>query len=810
MKEKRNLTFELHQMSVIVGQPRLNADYIITMIEKGIVSGKDILIFPELCISGYLVGDIFEDESFCRDVMKQNERIREATLNSELVVIFGSLFLSETEVGEDGRRRLYNTVFAAQGGQWIGEHVKYLHPNYRIFTDTRHFYSGRKLTASLTEGQSSEVSTLEPVKVVIKGEEYSLGLMVCEDMWHKDYPVNPGKILAAKGVEVLINVSASPWTWKKNQKRHRVVKELLSDCQIPLIYVNNVGTQNNGKNIIVFDGSSTVYNRDGEVIFKAPPYYSGVFTISDLYNKEPLSATADNDTEELFKAIMTGIEGTLALLPADKRKIVIGLSGGIDSAVVAALMTYVVDKENVYAVNMPSKYNREKTKDIAKTIAQNLGISYEVIPIQEIVDLNARLVKADKGTLTYENIQARARLSILAAKAQELGGVFTSNGNKVELAFGYATLYGDLGGFLAPIADLVKREVYQLGRYLNDEIFKSEVIPQTCFDTKPSAELEVNQVDPFDYGNERRRGYHDEMVRAFTEFRLNPESFLELYDQKLLEERLQLKKGKLKKLFPTVEAFINDLEKSWKLFFNSYFKRVQSPPVIIVSKRAFGLDLLESMMSAYFTERYFRLKEKVIEKSKRIAIYGGSFNPPTTTHEKIREELAKYFDKIIIVPCGNRSDKSSYGTSLLHRRELVRLAFEGKPKVEIDFSDLDNDTFTSTLDLEVRYRSLYPYSEIRHVIGSDLIQGGELGSSVIQLKWDRGEAVWNTLKMTIIPRHHFPYKKTDLPRQAEELEWRPPNNSSSIVRSYVKSKKPLNGFVSESVAAYMVDHGLYK
>lgn len=615
IKKIKDIDFGLNQMCVKPDQPRLNADYIIQQIYDAEQSNIEILIFPEMCISGYLVGDIFEDQDLCSDVVRHNERIREATRNLNVIVIFGSLFQSPTEVGEDGRRRLYNTAFVAQNGEWIGNHAKYLLVNYRYFNDTRHFHSGRKL--NYYQDQDSEhISSLKPIKVKTKSGIVSIGLMVCEDMWDIDYQESPAQILVEKGAELLINISASPWGWNKNEKRHRVAKNLLEKCKVPLIYVNNTGVQNNGKNIITFDGSSTVYDDTGEIIFSIPAYEAGTYCFKGSEQQRIIHEEID-DTKALYLALKSGLKEVISILPMKNPKVIIGLSGGVDSATDASLLVDVIGKENVYAYNMPSNYNSQATKNLAKTIAENLGIHYEVIPIQESVDVMARLTGCEAGTLAYENIQARMRMEILAAKAQLLGGVFISNSNKDEIFFGYGTLYGDLAGFCLPLGDLVKREVYQLADYLNREVHRRIVIPEECFDIIPSAELSMNQKDPFDYGNVKRRGYHDELVRAVIEFRKNAQWFLQAYMDGNLESELKLEAGTIDRLFPTAFSFIHDLEKSWKLFFASYFKRVQSLPIIVVSKRAFGSDLLESMFEAsYFTDEFYELKNSILNEVK--------------------------------------------------------------------------------------------------------------------------------------------------------------------------------------------------
>jgi NAD+ synthase (glutamine-hydrolysing) len=591
------LKIAICQMPVVPGRPDVNAEYAIERIKEAEKQQADIIVFGEMIISGYLIGDEYEDDWFVADIRRHNEKIREATRGLKIAVAFGSLFSDTTKRNNDGRIRKFNAGLVAQNGRWITT-SKCLQPDYRIFDDDRHFFSLRKTAQEL--GVKPE-KLIEPILFNARdGRSIIAGFMLCEDMWSDDYDISPSQILVDKGARILFNLSASPWTWQKNQKRHRVIKSL--NCGVPFVYVNITGCQNNGKNIVTFDGSSTVYNVEGDIVFEVPPYFAGTMDyVVDDKDKSLLRKELD-DTTQLYQAIRCGI----ATMSSGFEKVVIGLSGGIDSAVVASLFVDILGKERVILVNMPSKYNSLKTRGIADRLAVNMVPleNYLVIPIQDSVDLMAKKTNTLPGTLSYENLQARERMQILATLAQNYHGGFTANWNKVEAAFGYGTLYADIAGFLAPLGDLVKREVYQLGRFMNLNIFRREIIPKECFKQKPSAELNINQTDPFDYGNLIERGYHDEMVRAFVEFRKNPEWFLDCYRQGVLEMELKLREGKLSELFPTSRDFILDLAKRWHSFKRSYFKRVQTCPLIIVSKRAFGYDLRESMLPAYFTEEY--------------------------------------------------------------------------------------------------------------------------------------------------------------------------------------------------------------
>ncbi|KKT81908.1 MAG: NAD(+) synthase [Candidatus Yanofskybacteria bacterium RIFCSPHIGHO2_02_FULL_44_12b] len=621
MRNLDGLKLSLCQMKVVPGRPDINTEYVLKEIKAASGRGTDILIFPELCISGYLIGDMFEDEGFIGDIQFLNDEIvKSVPLN--MTVIFGSVVTS-TDRGEDGRRRIYNAAIVAQNGRQLGYVVKTLQPHYRYFDDDKHLYSSRKIAEESAElyrktGGKSGIENcsvrdlLKVFNIETSIGTVPLGIGICEDFWKEDYSLNPAGILVKKGAELLIAISASPWGWHKNRKRHQVIRKGIEEWGVPLVYVNNTGGQNNGDNVINFDGVSTIYNQAGDIVYEEELYFSGTRditwnSISGISREQPA-----DDTKELYLGIRSATNYMLNMLPDKRRHVVIGLSGGIDSATVAALMVDILGPDRVHLVNMPYEYSDPGVQALAVKIATNLGCKLEVIPIGGIVDAIAQSTGVDRDTPAHANIQARCRMEILAAEAQKLGGVFTCNANKVEIAFGYGTLDGDMRGWLIPFGDLLKREVRQLAGYFNSFVFKREVIPSRCIEQIPSAELEENQKDPFDYGYPDKRGYHDEWVRAVTEFRWNAERFLDAYMKGSLESELMLEPDTLKKLFPDRKDFIADLERCWKMYQYAFLKRVQAPPIIVVSRRAFGRDLEESLMSPHYTQRYLYLKDQLL------------------------------------------------------------------------------------------------------------------------------------------------------------------------------------------------------
>jgi NAD+ synthase (glutamine-hydrolysing) len=630
---EREVHFSLAQIEVKSGHPNINVEKILEATERAKERKTDIILFPELSVSGYLLGDEWENDYFIRDLMQWNQKILAASRG--ITVVWGNVQVDWDKKNEDGTPRKYNAAHIAQNGHWVGNGVfeghtyKTLLPEYREFHDPRHFYSMQKLA---DEQDVALSKLLKPFPIDIKGHKVLMGAILCEDMWCMDYSVNPTHILVRNGADVIVNLSCSPWTWKKNDKRHRVVYELLKGDPIPFLYNNNVGTQDNGKNMFLFDGNSTVYNSDGSLMFTSKPYEENIFDVTIGGKRKVVvprpELSTEKDLEELHDGIVYGIKRFFENL-SDK-KVVVGVSGGIDSAVVASLVTEALGSENVFLINMPSNFNSDLTKDAAKELAQNLGANYTIAPIQEVVDLtidqltNLQFENPDgvKTKLTInsaaiENIQARDRGSrLLAGIAAGLGAVFTNNGNKTETTFGYCTKYGDLNGAIAPIADTYKWEVYELARYINRNAGRT-IIPDDSITVVPSAELSAEQDvtkgkgDPFIYP------YHDQLARAFVEFRRDPEYVLELYIAGGLEKELRIPGGLVKKIFPTHKDFITDLEKRWSDYKGSIHKRIIAPKIIAVSKRAFGFDLQESENGVYFTQRYLKLKKELLNTQRQ-------------------------------------------------------------------------------------------------------------------------------------------------------------------------------------------------
>jgi NAD+ synthase (glutamine-hydrolysing) len=607
------ITFEgfrigLCQQPCIPADPAANAQYFVGCIEQAEADGLDLLVGVE-GMQGYLIGDQYEYTAFLKDVDAANGAIQKATAGKKVAVAYGSVIPFWDEKGEDGRTLKWNGGYVLQDGVVVQVSNKTLQPNYRMFDDSRHMFEARK------QAERIALETGKPLREVLRqlfrvvtlqrrdGRPYKLGQILCEDMWDADYVIKPTLLLAENGAEIIVNHSASPWTWRKNNKRHRVVKALMQGIPAEirpklLVYCNRVGMEQQSKNFYVYDGSSAVYDSDGDLIFEVEPYRKGTVNFSVPKTPTPIEELHPDDTKALDDAMSLVIDEFFGPMPDDRRIVLVGLSGGIDSSVMAAKLVSrpCLGPKRVIGVNMPyADYNSPEGRADAQALAQNLGIEYLDVPITAMVDAAAQATGVERGTLAHENIQARMRMEVLAALAQKRGGVFTANGNKVEWAFGYGTMYADIAGAIALFMDLVKREVYQLGDYLNRKVYGFDAIPRRIFERVPTAELAKAQVDPFFYGGLEHRGYHDEWVRAVTEFRWDPSRFVAEYQAGTLEKSFLLEPGSLKVIFPTPESFMRRLEKDWTSFTRAYFKRIQAPPGPVFSRRAFGGDLNESL-----------------------------------------------------------------------------------------------------------------------------------------------------------------------------------------------------------------------
>lgn len=533
------------QMKVEAGHPDVNTKKILQFIEEAKAGGAEMVIFPELAVSGTFLGKTWDDESFRNDCLAYGEEIIAASNN--IVVAFGNM-----DEEED------NIYYLVRDGEDIDD---------------------------------ENISGIGTVGFTFEDED-----------WYEP-------------ADFCVKFSSKTFVFDKS-----IHYDKISSSKCPLIRVGCVGIQNTGKAIYVFDGASAVFNTNGEVVQYAERFAESLnFINTDEIDKMPVLEVPEiNETENIYRAISYGVKCFLEQI--GMKKVVIGVSGGIDSAVAAALYTKVVGAENVILVNMPSVYNSDTTKNLSEQLAKNLGCKYYVVPIQESVNRTVKQLNdcgIEVSDFVKENIQARDRSSrILAAIAASVGGVFTCNANKAETTVGYATLYGDEAGFLSALADLWKYQVYDLARYMNEKIYKFEAIPQGIIDIVPSAELSTAQNVNEGKGDPLRYPYHDYLFKAFSEYSLTPEEILELYVKDELEEEIGCKRGLVEEYFPTAQAFIDDLERWWKQFTGmGVAKRIQSPPLLTVSWCPYGdTDNQEYQNGWHFTKKYLQLKKRLLTR----------------------------------------------------------------------------------------------------------------------------------------------------------------------------------------------------
>ena len=561
----------LVQMSPVTGDLKGNTQRIKNEIVKARENKADLIIFPEMALTGYCISDLVEDDLF---ITKNKELIYDLAKETEnTAIIVGFIDYDKKKKNNDGRIRKYNAAVLIQNKKILGIIHKTLLPNYRYFDDKRYF----------TQGEERK-----PIKIKINGIDIKLGISICEDMWDDDYDIKPVKELAHKGADIIININASPFYPGKINKREEIIKRHIKETGLHFIYLNTVGSADNGKNIIPFDGQSLVYNKAGLIAIGKQFEEETIFV--DLDKNENVLKPVFNREKELFEALIMSLKDYAK--QTGFKKAILPLSGGIDSALGLVITAEAFGKENVVAYNLPSKFNTSTTKQIASKLAENLDVEYKIIPIQEINDKVINVFSENthniQNKVAKENLHARIRGILMMLESNDTNALLISNGNKTEIALGYSTLYGDMCGGISVIGDLSKTDVYKICKYVNER-YKREVIPNEVFTIKPSAELSEGQYDPFDYD------VVSPLVELFVEERYGPQEIIQKFKSKDLGARFN---NDVYKKYD-VEIFEKLVYETYRLLRKSVYKRLQGPPIIAVTGRSFGFDLRETLINKW-------------------------------------------------------------------------------------------------------------------------------------------------------------------------------------------------------------------
>lgn len=461
----------LAQIDTTVGDIAGNEEKILQAYSRGVAAGVDLVMVPELATTGYPPRDLLLKSGFVAKNLESLDKLAAAT--KKVALLTGYVGRNEKRPG----REFTNSVALLQDGKIVATRVKTLLPTYDVFDEDRYFEPA-------IENQALEFN---------RGK---IGLTVCEDVWNDEdfwrdrrYRRNPAIELAEAGARVIFNVSASPWHLGKNKVRREMLSQLAAKAKAPLVYCNLVG----GNDELVFDGASLAFNVKGELLAEGKMFEED-FIVVDLDKAPAIQHKPLADEEKVYKALVLGLRDYLH--KCGFKSALLGLSGGIDSALTAVIAVDALGRENVRGVSLPSQFSSQGSLDDAQILAQNLGIQYDVVPIQPMFLAAKEQLKGvfagRQEDTTEENIQARLRGVVLMAMSNKFGSLLLTTGNKSELAVGYCTLYGDMCGGLAVISDVPKTMVYRVSKWINRE---REIIPSASITKAPSAELRPNQTD---------------------------------------------------------------------------------------------------------------------------------------------------------------------------------------------------------------------------------------------------------------------------------------------------------------------------
>jgi NAD+ synthase (glutamine-hydrolysing) len=529
----------LAQFNPTVGDFEGNSARILELARQAQLGGAEIAVFSELCLCGYPPQDLIERPAFV-------ERNREALARLAQSIPIPSLVGYVGKAQDDTGKPVANSAALIGRGKVMFEQRKMLLPTYDVFDESRYFQPAQTQHAFLLGAET-------------------LGITVCEDIWNDKnfwtqplYARDPVTELVGKGSSIVLNISSSPYTIAKRAVRHDMLRAMASRHQVPVVYVNQVG----GNDSLIFDGSSVAFMPDGRVAALAKSFEEDLVFFDSTTGAGDIRPQITDELEAAYRALVVGTRDYVR--KCGFRRVVIGLSGGIDSALVAAIATDALGSENVTGVSMPGPYSSEGSVTDAKCLAKNLGIELLVLPIGDTFESYgealANIFEGLQSDVAEENLQARIRGNLLMALSNKFGSLVLSTGNKSEMAVGYCTLYGDMAGGLAVISDVPKTMVYELSRFANRTAPR---IPEAIFSKPPSAELRPNQTDqdslpPYDV--------LDRILKSYVEDLRSPEEIAQHYD------------------FPVdlVRGVARQVDRS-------EYKRKQAPPGLKVTSKAFSV-----------------------------------------------------------------------------------------------------------------------------------------------------------------------------------------------------------------------------
>jgi NAD+ synthase (glutamine-hydrolysing) len=536
------LGIALGQVNLLVGDVQGNAARVVAAARSARTDlGADLVLFPELSLSGYPPEDLLFHRGFRRQIEAGLARVGAEA--GEAAVMLG--FPEYTRAG------IYNSAALVADGEIAAIHRKAELPNYKVFDEKRYFRAGTQPTVAEVRG-------------------FRVGLLVCEDIWERE----SAQLARSAGAELLAVINASPYEIHKQREREDTARARVMDVGVPLAYVNLVG----GQDELVFDGNSFVMNAQGEVVLRAPPFEEGSFAVRferDARGKVvPHAGHVSpelSDEASVYRALTLGVRDYVGKhgFPG----VVMGLSGGVDSALTLAIAVDALGKDRVQAVMMPSRYTSSMSLEDAAEQVRTLGVAYSVLPIEAMFESTLATLKGEFAgrelDATEENIQSRCRMLLLMGISNKTGRMLLTTGNKSEMAVGYATLYGDMAGGFAPIKDCSKGLVYRLANYRNSV---SGVIPQRVIERPPSAELRPGQKDSDS---------------------LPPYEVLDPILEAFIEEDLSVDEIEARGFDRATVARVLDLVK------RNEYKRRQAPPGVRVSRRAFGRDWRYPITNGY-------------------------------------------------------------------------------------------------------------------------------------------------------------------------------------------------------------------